>query len=101
MHQFEPSSAFDDNNVAAGDNRVGEHPSFDSEDEVMDSSCSDTESTKPSSCPEVMKQEFDQLAKRSYLVRRGRNNQLLVRPILQMIFDDGPNSYELSHGLPG
>lgn len=35
------------------------------------------------------------------MVRRGRNNRLLVRPILEMIFDEGPNSYELSYGLPG
>ena len=49
----------------------------------------------------MAEQEFDQLAKRSYMVRRGRNNRLLVRPILQMIFDEGPNSYELSYGLPG
>lgn len=55
MHQFEPSSAFVDKNVAAKDKRVGEHASFDSEDEVSDSSCSDSESTKPSSCPEVIK----------------------------------------------
>ncbi len=55
MHQFEPSSAFVDKNVAARDNRVGEHASFDSEDEDSDSFCSDFESTKPSSCPEVMK----------------------------------------------
>ena len=24
-----------------------------------------------------------------------------MRPILEMIFDEGPNSYELSYGLPG
>ena len=35
------------------------------------------------------------------MVRRGRNNRLLVRPILEMIFDEVPNSYELSYGLPG
>ena len=46
-------------------------------------------------------EEFDMLSKRSYMVRRGRNNQLLMRPILEMIFDEGPTSYELSYGLPG
>ena len=34
-------------------------------------------------------------------MRRGRNNQLLVRPILETIFEESPRSYELSHGLPG
>lgn len=50
---------------------------------------------------QLLQNEFEQLAKRSYVVRRGRNNRLLVRPIMEMIFDEGPNSYELSHGLPG
>lgn len=35
------------------------------------------------------------------MVRRGRNNRLLVRPILEMVFDDGPKQHELSYGLPG
>ena len=34
-------------------------------------------------------------------MRRGRNNRLLVRPILEKVFEDGPGSYELSYGLPG
>lgn len=35
------------------------------------------------------------------MVRRGRNNRLLVRPILEMVFDDGPKQHDLSYGLPG
>lgn len=59
------------------------------------------ESQEKVTARDVIAEEFDQLAKRQYLVRRGRNNRLLVRPILEMVFDDGPKQHDLSYGLPG
>lgn len=31
---------------------------------------------------------FDQVAKRDFIVRRGRNNRLLIRSIMKNVFDD-------------
>ena len=102
LSQFEPSKAFADEEKLAPMTRVGEYPSFDSEEREEFAQNQDAV-PKPDKSREqhVIEEEFQQLAKRSYVVRRGRNNQLLVRPILEMIFDEGPNSYELSYGLPG
>ena len=88
--------------------RVGEHKSFESGEEFLDSSSDAEVETKETAQEDgeikslqTLQSEFDQLAKRSYVVRRGRNNRLLVRPILEKVFEEGPGSYELSYGLPG
>ena len=41
-----------------------------------------------------IEEDFDALSKRSFLIRRGRNNRLTLRPIMQNIFDEGPTFYE-------
>ena len=87
--------------------RVGEHKSFESGEEFLDSSDAEVETKETAQedgeikSLQTLESEFDQLAKRSYVVRRGRNNRLLVRPILEKVFEEGPGSYELSYGLPG
>lgn len=85
--------------------RIGEHDSYisDKESGSLSSDCEEQTKSRDevNRKQKIAEQEFDQLAKRSYMVRRGRNNRLLVRPILEMIFDEGPNSYELNYGLPG
>ena len=80
---------------------VGENTPHDSDEEDTGLDAEAAGDKNQVSCGSLLKSEFEQLAKRSYVVRRGRNNRLLVRPIMQMVFDEGPNSYELSHGLPG
>jgi len=82
---------------------VGEHRTLDSEEELEAAASEKDDSEVEDSVlrNQVLMQEFESLSKRSYLVRRGRNNRLLVRPILELIFDEGPTSYELSYGLPG
>jgi len=84
---------------------VGEYATHDtdSDDCLLNSQAArkEEEIDAPVTTNQLLQHEFEQLAKRSYVVRRGRNNRLLVRPIMEMIFDEGPNSYELSHGLPG
>ena len=84
MTQFEPSQAFAVAEVQVPVARVGEHESYVSDKELGGDSSDETEeASKIKVKPQkVAEQEFDQLAKRSYMVRRGRNNRLLVRPIL-------------------
>ena len=55
MHQFEPSAAFVDSKMNSGLQRVGEHPTFDSEEEVAADSESEDTASQQNSCPELMK----------------------------------------------
>lgn len=55
MHQFEPSAAFVDSKINSGLQRVGEHPTFDSEEEVAADSESEDTASQQNSCPELMK----------------------------------------------
>jgi len=53
MNQFEPSKAFADPKTATALQRVGEHPSFDS-DEDFEATGSETETSKPTTCKKVL-----------------------------------------------
>lgn len=55
--------------------------------EILDSE-SETESTNEDAVDPKINYLHDQLAKRDYVIRRGRNNRIMCRSINQMVFND-------------
>jgi hypothetical protein len=97
LSQFQPSMAFaNPDKLEVPMERIGEHESYlsDKESGALSSDSEDQQTATRSGDQNVkmvgkrrkrkdklVEQEFDQLAKRSYMVRRGRNNRLMIRPI--------------------
>ena len=85
MQLFEPAETFE-TNLAQQDpslQRVGENPAYDSNEESED-----VADYEPKDNQERIEKEYEQISKRGFVARRGRNGQLLLQYMPQSIFHE-------------
>ena len=91
MQLFEPAETFE-TNLAEQDpslQRVGENPPYDSDDQ------SEGEQKNPALASQSqIEKEYEQISKRGFVARRGRNGQTLLQYMPQSIFHDQESDSE-------